>query len=104
MNQVGERIAMWVPVVVRIVALGLVSADNIVRDLVAAGKSWKSYAEDLPSVGYTGGDAYPYAKRHNILAYFTDVVNSSTEKNNLVPFSQFASDVANSHLPNFSLI
>ncbi len=83
---------------------GPVSADNIVRDLVAAGKSWKSYAEDLPSVGYTGGDAYPYAKRHNILANFTDVVNSSTEKNNLVPFSQFASDVANSQLPNFSLI
>jgi hypothetical protein len=83
---------------------GPVSADNIVRDLVAAGKSWKSYAEDLPSVGYTGGDAYPYAKRHNILAYLTDVVNSTTEKNNLVPFSQFASDVANNQLPNFSLI
>src|SRR3989454_5016179 len=34
----------------------IVTADNIVRRLVAAGKTWKSYAEDLPSVGYTGGD------------------------------------------------
>src|SRR5712664_1069619 len=33
-----------------------VSADNIVRELIAAGKTWKSYAEDLPNVGYTGGD------------------------------------------------
>ena len=33
---------------------GPVSQDNIVRELIAAGKSWKSYAEGLPSVGYTG--------------------------------------------------
>src|SRR5437868_12879128 len=30
-----------------------VSADNIVRHLITAGKTWKSYAESLPSVGYT---------------------------------------------------
>src|SRR5260370_31620251 len=32
------------------------SIDNIERELIAAGKTWKVYAEDLPSVGYTGGD------------------------------------------------
>src|ERR1700724_3486049 len=37
-----------------------VSADNVVRHLIASGKSWKSYAENLPSIGYTGGDVYPY--------------------------------------------
>lgn len=83
---------------------GTVSDDNIVRDLLTAGKTWKSYAEGLPSVGYTGGDVYPYAKRHNIFAYFTDVVNSSSEVNNLVPFSQFASDVSSGQLPNFSFV
>ena len=83
---------------------GTVSDDNIVRDLLTAGKTWKSYAESLPSVGYTGGDAYPYAKRHNIFAYFTDVVNSGSEVNNLVPFSQFASDVSSGQLPNFSFV
>src|SRR5205807_9568350 len=31
-----------------------VSHDNLVRHLVSAGKSWKSYAEDLPSVGWIG--------------------------------------------------
>src|SRR5437660_1627189 len=83
---------------------GTVSDDNIVRDLLTAGKTWKSYAEGLPSVGYTGGDVYPYAKRQDIFAYFTDVVNSSSEVNNLVPFSQFASDVSSGQLPNFSFV
>lgn len=83
---------------------GTISDDNIVRDLMTAGKTWKSYAEGLPSVGYTGGDVYPYAKRHNIFAYFTDVVNSSSEINNLVPFSQFGSDVSSGQLPNFSFV
>ena len=81
-----------------------VSADNIVRCLITAGKTWKSYAESLPSVGYTGFDVYPYVKRHNPLAFFTDVVNSSMEKNNLVPFSKFATDLANGSLPQFSFI
>src|SRR5213595_3992261 len=43
----------------------IVTADNIVRQLLAAGKTWKSYAEDLPSVGYTGGDVGGYARKHN---------------------------------------
>jgi len=29
----------------------VVLSDNIVRHLVAAGKTWKAYAEDLPSAG-----------------------------------------------------
>jgi phosphatidylinositol-3-phosphatase len=83
---------------------GTVSADNIVRDLIAASKTWKSYAESIPSQGYTGGDSYPYAKRHNPLAYFTDVVNSSSQVQNLVSLSQFNSDVANDQLPTFSFL
>src|SRR5437660_3080429 len=55
---------------------GTVSADNMVRHFLSAGKTWKSYAESLPSVGYSGGDAYPYVKRHNPFSYFTDVVSS----------------------------
>jgi phosphatidylinositol-3-phosphatase len=81
-----------------------VGADNIVRNLTAAGKTWKSYAESIPSTGYIGGDSYPYAQHHNPFSYFTDVVNSSTQVNNLVSMSQFDSDLANNQLPNFSYI
>ena len=73
---------------------GTVDVDNIVRDLITAGKTWKSYAESIPSTGYTGSDVYPYAKRHNPFSYFTDVVNSSAQVNNLVSFSQFGTDLA----------
>jgi len=83
---------------------GTVDADNLVRDLIAAGKTWKSYAESIPSTGYTGGDSYPYAKRHNPFSYFTDVVNSSSQLNNLVSLSQFKSDMANDQLPDFSYL
>jgi acid phosphatase len=81
-----------------------VSGDNVVRELLAAGKTWKSYAEDLPSVGYTGGNTGLYAVRHNPLAYMTDVQNSSAQVQNLVPFTQFASDLAGGNLPNYSFI
>ena len=81
-----------------------IDMDNIVRDFIAAGKTWKSYAESIPSTGYTGGDSYPYAKRHNPFSYFTDVVNSSTQVNNLVSLSQFNSDLVNDQLPTFSYL
>ena len=83
---------------------GTVSVDDVVKELEAPGKTWKSYAESLPSVGYTGGDVLPYVKHHNPFAYFSEVVNSSTEAANLVPFAQFSSDLSNNTLPNFSFI
>jgi len=81
-----------------------VSDDNVVRELLAAGKTWKSYAEDLPSVGYTGGDTGKYAVRHNPLAYMTDVQNDTAQKQNLVPFSEFAADLPTANLPDYSFI
>jgi phosphatidylinositol-3-phosphatase len=80
-----------------------ITNDNVVRHLLNAGKTWKSYAESLPSAGYTGCGSGLYAKRHNPFAYFSDVANSS-EKNNLVPFTQFSKDRTNGNLPNFSFI
>src|SRR5438128_5992575 len=80
-----------------------VTQDNIVRHLLTAGKSWKSYAESLPSTGYTGCGVYPYVKRHNPFAYFSDIAKSS-QKYNLVPFTKFAADLANHTLPQFSFI
>jgi acid phosphatase len=83
---------------------GTVSVDNVVRHLLSAGKTWKSYAEGLPSVGYIGGDVYPYAKHHNPFTYITDVVNSQNQLQNLVPFSEFAGDLNNNHLPEYSYV
>jgi phosphatidylinositol-3-phosphatase len=81
-----------------------VSDDNVVRELLAAGKTWKSYAEDLPSAGYTGGDTGNYLVRHNPLAYMTDVQNTPAQVQNLVPFSDFAADRPTANLPQYSFI
>lgn len=83
---------------------GPISDDNIVHQLIASGKSWKGYAESLPSVGYTGPDVYPYKRAHFPLSYFTDVMNDTTQAGNLVPFTQFASDLTNDQLPEYSLV
>jgi len=82
----------------------IVTVDNIVRQLLAGGKTWKSYAEGLPSVGFTGATSGRYARKHNVFALLSDVVNDPVQVNNLVPFTQFATDLANGTLPQFSNI
>jgi len=78
---------------------------NIVRSLVAAGKTWKSYAESIPNACYLGGDTGNYARKHNIFPLLSDVANDPTGQGcNNVPFTQFASDLANGTLPTFSNI
>ncbi len=84
--------------------LGTVSVDNVVRDLIANGKTWKEYSESIPNVGYIGGDTGLYAARHNPCSYFSDVRGNQTQMNNLVPFTQLATDIANHDLPNYGFI
>ena len=83
---------------------GVVTQDNVVRALTAAGKTWKSYAESLPSAGYLGGDDGPYLQHHDPFVYFSDVQSSSTQANNIVPFTQLATDIANGALPDYAFI
>lgn len=83
---------------------GAVSDDNLVRELVAKGKTWKGYFQSLPSVGYLGGDRYPYVKHHDPFSYFSDVTQNAAQAANLVPLTQLASDEAANTLPNFIYI
>ena len=82
---------------------GTVSDDNIVRQLVAANKTWKAYLQSIPSAGYTGNDVYPYIKHHDPFSYFTDITQNSAQAANLVPLTQLAADEAGT-LPNFIYI
>lgn len=83
---------------------GVVSQDNVVRALGSAGKSWKSYLESLPSTGYSSADSGPYLRRHNPFAYFSDVQQSSTQANNVVPFTQLSADLASGALADYGFI
>ena len=83
---------------------GTVSEDNLVRAISGAGKSWRMYAESLPSAGYLGPTVVPYGKDHNPFTYFSDVLNSSSQASNIVPFTQLATDIQNNTLPDYAMI
>ncbi|MFY9643777.1 MAG: alkaline phosphatase family protein [Terriglobales bacterium] len=83
---------------------GTVKIDNVVRHLLTAGKTWKAYEESLPYAGYTTPDVGEYARRHCPLSYLSDVIDSKTEILNLVPFTQFATDLRSGSFPDYSFI
>ena len=92
------------------------TVDNIVRELLAQGMTWKSYAECIPNAGYLGGDYVAkscptdltgdntYYVRHNPFPYYSDVYDNQTQADNIVPFSQFATDVAAKNLPELTYV
>jgi phosphatidylinositol-3-phosphatase len=83
---------------------GVVPIDNVVRELGIVSKSWKVYAQSLPSQGYLGGDVYPYLRRHNPISYFSDVQPPSQLNMNIVDFSQLSADLSNNQLPSYSFL
>jgi hypothetical protein len=82
----------------------IVRAPSLVNTLFRARKTWKTYAEDLPSAGFTGSSAGEYVKRHDPLLYFRDVMNSPGRRKRIVPFTQLGRDVARRRLPDYSLV
>ena len=82
----------------------VVRARSLADTLAAAGKSWKTYAEDLPYPGFTGGSSGRYAKKHDPFLYFRDVAASSARRGRVVPFTRFGRDLARQRLPDFSLV
>jgi hypothetical protein len=82
----------------------VVDARSLADTLEAAGKTWKTYAEDLPYPGFTGGSDGRYAKKHDPFLYFRDVADSPARRNRVVPFPQLGRDLAAHRLPDFSLV
>ncbi len=81
-----------------------IADNNIFRILDGAGKSWKIYLQSVPSIGDISlADTYPYVIRHNPALWYSDI-QSGTDKNKMVPFTQFATDLANNALPDYSII
>ena len=85
------------------------SSQNIVDQLEAHNLSWKAYMQSMPYTGFTGA-ASPviqgqpvqlYVQKHNPFDYFSDIRNSSSRMQKVVPFTQFGLDLANNTVPNF---
>jgi acid phosphatase len=72
--------------------------------MLAANVPFRIYAEGIPR-GYLGGDTALYLTRHNPFARLSDVGDNPQIANQVIwPFSQFATDLANGTLPEFSYI
>jgi acid phosphatase len=80
------------------------NVDNIARRMLAANVPFRIYAEGIPQ-GYVGGNTGLYLIRHNPFAMLSDIANNPAVANQTIwPFTQFATDLANGTLPEFSFI
>jgi acid phosphatase len=73
------------------------SADNLGAQLSAAGLSFAGYSESMPTVGFTGCGAGPYARKHNPWVNFANVPASAN-----LPYASFPTDY--SKLPTVAFL
>jgi phosphatidylinositol-3-phosphatase len=80
--------------------------DNIVRELLKKGYTWRSYEESLPYAGFQGVYSADnmYYRRHNPLIDFSDVCPGSGQELNSVPYSHMAADFADNNTVNYAYI
>jgi hypothetical protein len=81
-----------------------VDAPSLADTVEAAGKTWKVYAEGLPSPGFLGPVSGRYAKKHNPLTYFQRITSSPERRSRIVPFDRLASDAAARALPDLAFV
>jgi hypothetical protein len=82
----------------------IVHARNLADTLAGAGKTWKLYAESLPTAGFTGASSGRYAKKHAPFLYFRDVVGNRARLARIVPLTALRADVRAGRLPDFSFV
>ena len=81
-----------------------VTGQSLADTLPRSHKTWKAYAEGLPSPGFTGASSGRYAKKHVPFLYFENVLTRPLRLRRVVPLTQFSRDLAARRLPSFSLI
>ena len=79
-------------------------ATTLADTIEASGRSWKVYAEGLPSVGFLGAASGRYVKRHNPFMYFRSVVTSPGRLARVVPLPQLRTDLGAARLPHFAFV
>jgi hypothetical protein len=82
----------------------LVAGRSLAGTLTAAGRTWKTYAEGLPRAGFTGASSGRYAKKHDPLLYFREVLSRPAWRARVVPLTGLRRDLSRDTLPDFSLV
>src|SRR5579859_5769401 len=87
-----------------------ITDDNLFREMNRSGISWKVYAQSYAAAGGTVttpdlANGTEYYRRHNPATWYSEILsNANGSQARIVDFSQFAVDLANGTLPEFSLI
>lgn len=87
-----------------------ITDDNIFREMNNRGISWKVYAQSYAAAGGTVttpdlANGTHYYRRHNGATWYSDILsNVDGSQARIVDFSQFAKDLANNALPQFSIV
>ncbi|MBO0910280.1 MAG: hypothetical protein J2P13_00695 [Acidobacteria bacterium] len=79
------------------------NVNNVARQLISQGYSWRSYQEDLPYPGFAGLSSANYVRRHNPIIDFTDTCASGQAANS-VPYTELETDIRNHATPNYAYI
>jgi hypothetical protein len=79
-----------------------VTGDNLATQLQSAGIAWGAYFQNMPYRCYLE-DSYQglYAKKHNPFIYFKNLSEQSDMCDNLQPYGNLLSQIANSSAPDF---
>lgn len=85
-----------------------INVPNIVDQLESHGKTWKGYMQSLSLcngnlLAHACGNQL-YERKHNPFVSYQDVQSSASRLANIVDFSEFATDLANNTVPDYSWI
>ena len=75
---------------------------NLGRQLIDSGKSFTTYSEDLPAIGYNGDRYGDYVRKHNPAANWMGIGKNQIPVTTNQPFTAFPSDYTK--LPTVSLV
>jgi phosphatidylinositol-3-phosphatase len=78
------------------------STANLGRELIDAGKTFVTYSEDLPSVGFDGKTNLKYARKHNPAANWMGTGTNKVPVTTNQPFTAFPTNFNN--LPSVSFV
>jgi phosphatidylinositol-3-phosphatase len=84
-----------------------INVPNIVDQIEASGRTWKAYMQSFslcvtPLDSVCGNQLYE--RKHDPFVSYQDVQNNPARLANIVDFSQFATDLANNTVPDYSWI
>lgn len=78
--------------------------ENLADRIEAAGYTWKTYQEDMPSACFIGNQGQ-YVQKHNPFIYFDSIrLDAERCQRTIVPLDELKRDLAENNLPDFVFI